>query len=225
MASFRELIKRVGRKIGLIDALKTNSFQGKIKQTSYTQSHNIYRPSKVVGVGLNKTGTKTLGACMVHLQFKHVTFSPEAFDLWRNNDYPALMKWVSTYDSFEDWPWPLMYKEIDKWHPGSSFILTRRKNPDIWFKSLCRHAERSGPTIFRKVIYGYEMPHDHKHEHIAYYEKHLDSVREYFKDRPNDLLEVCWEEGDGWAELAQFLHLPQPDIPFPHENKTPDQAS
>jgi hypothetical protein len=31
---------------------------------------------------------------------------------------------------------------------------------------------------------------------------------------------VCWENGDGWKELANFLEKPVPDQPFPHINKT-----
>ena len=176
---------------------------------------------KIVGVGLNKTGTKTLGTCLRHWQFNHASFSPAAFELWRRNNHAELLKTAAAYDSYEDWPWPLIFRDIDRLYPGSKFILTRRSDPEVWFKSLCKHAERTGPTIFRKYIYGYEMPHEHKDEHIRYYEEHLQTVRDYFKDRPEALLEVCWEEGSGWAELAQFLDRPAPDIPFPHENKAP----
>lgn len=175
---------------------------------------------KIVGIGLNKTGTKTLGACMRHWQLKHASFSPDAFDLWWNNDYSTLMKWVAMYDSFEDWPWPLIYNQIDSSFAGTRFILTRRKNPDVWFESLCKHAERTGPTIIRKAIYGFGMPHNYKREHIRYYNEHLHSVREHFNGKPEALLEVCWEEGSGWAELSRFLDLPQPDTPFPHENRS-----
>lgn len=176
---------------------------------------------KVAGIGLNKTGTCTLGACFRHWGLRHMSCSREAVELWRNREFPALMAWVAEYDSFEDWPWPLLYREIDQAFPGTKFILTRRKNSETWFRSLCRHAERS-PVDLRKKIYGHEMPHEHKAEHIAFYESHLAAVREYFRDRPGDLLEICWEEGDGWEELATFLGLEKPDIALPHENKTPD---
>lgn len=176
---------------------------------------------KIVGVGLNKTGTKTLGTCLRHWQLNHVSFSPEACDLWFDRDVSTLMTWVAKYDSFEDWPWPLLFREIDRSFPGSRFILTRRITADAWFESLCKHADRTGPTAFRKNIYGFDMPHGHKQEHVRFYEEHLRSVRDHFKDRPEALLEVCWEEGSGWAELAQFLGQPRPDTPFPHANKAP----
>lgn len=176
---------------------------------------------KIVGVGLNKTGTKTLRACLLHWGFRHVTCSKGAFDLWRDGRYDDLLAWVSAHDSFEDWPWPLIFRQIDKKFPNTKFILTRRKNAETWFNSLCSHAVRTGPTEFRKTIYGYEMPHVHKAEHLQFYEKHNESVRNYFRDRPADFLEVCWEEGDKWERLSEFLGLDCPKIPFPHENKRP----
>jgi hypothetical protein len=174
---------------------------------------------KVVGVGLNKTGTSTLGACLRHWGLKVASCNPEAFSLWRKGSYEKLLQWVDRYDGFEDWPWPLIYKEIDQKYPDSKFILTRRNNAEAWFASLEKHSERMGPTDMRKYIYGHVMPQGHKEEHIRFYENHLRSVREYFKDRPDGLLEVCFEEGDGWEKLACFLGFEHPNIPFPHANK------
>jgi len=178
---------------------------------------------KVVGIGLNKTGTTSLGECMVHWGLKHISCNQDAFNLWRDDKYTELLEWVAKYDSFEDWPWPLIYKLIDDKFPGSKFILTRRKDAETWFKSLCQHANRTGPTEYRKYIYGHEMPHEHKEEHIKLYLNHLESVREYFKDRPSDFLEVCWEDGDGWSALSRFLGFELPGVEFPHANKSPSR--
>lgn len=174
---------------------------------------------KIIGIGLNKTGTKSLGYCMQHWGFSHVSCSEEAFKLWCNSDFEKLLSWVEIYDSFEDWPWPLFYQRIDRNFPGSKFILTKRKNPETWFESLCAHADRTGPTVYRKYVYGNEMPHAYKEHHIKFYLDHLYSCREYFKNRPRDYLEVCWEDGDGWEELSRFLGLPLPLVAFPHENR------
>jgi hypothetical protein len=177
---------------------------------------------KIVGVGLNKTGTKTLRTCLLYWGFRHLSYSKDAFDSWRHGRYDDLLALVDAYDSFEDWPWPLIFRQIDEKFPNTKFVLTRRKDAETWFSSLCKHADRTGPTDFRKSIYGFEMPHAHKTEHVQFYENHIESVRNYFRNRPADLLEVCWEEGDQWERLSGFLGFDCPKIPFPHANKSPN---
>src|SRR5262245_441800 len=180
---------------------------------------------KVVGIGLNKTGTKTLGACLRFWGFKHISCDDAAFRLWCDGRIDeVLARYVAEHESFEDWPWPLIYREIDGAYPGTKFILTRRTDAERWFASLCRHAERTGEAHYRLRIYGHEMPHDHKREHLAFYEAHNRSVREHFRGRPDQLLEVCWEQGSGWSALAAFLRLPAPAVAFPHENSSARKA-
>lgn len=121
----------------------------------------------------------------------------------------------------KNWPWPLAYKELDKQYPSSKFILTRRKNSEVWYSSLKRHADRcSSSTKFRKLIYEYSDIHQHKEEFIAYYEMHNQNVREYFADRPDNFIELCWEAGDGWPKLCRFLDVDIPHKPFPHLNRS-----
>lgn len=179
---------------------------------------------KVIGIGLNKTGTKTLGACMRYFGYRHMSFSEDAFRLWQSGDMDTLMGVAEQYDSFEDWPWPLVFRQMDNRFPGSKFVLTTRASPEIWYDSLVRHSNLTGPTIFRKAIYGSSMPQGSKEEHISYYNQHILDVCRYFRFRQNDLLKVCWEEGDGWDKLANFLGLPIPEIHFPHENQGNGQS-
>ncbi|MEO1132059.1 MAG: sulfotransferase [Cyanobacteria bacterium J06639_1] len=176
---------------------------------------------KIVGIGLNKTGTSTLGVCFKHWGLEHVSVHHDAFKAWQAERFDDVVNIARQYDSFEDWPWPLVYQQLDRAYPGSKFVLTKRKDPQTWYKSLCKHAQRTGPTELREVIYGFAMPQQHQAEHIEFYNAHLQSVRDYFRDRPQDLLEICWEEGDGWPELADFLGLEDPGIPLPHANPCP----
>lgn len=175
----------------------------------------------MLGVGLNKTGTKTLGTCFERFGLRHVTWDRAAFDLWRVGRVDALLDRMERHDAFEDWPWPLLWRDVDPRFPEARFVLTVRRDPDVWFDSLCRHAERTGPTVFREAIYGHAMPHGHRDEHVAFYERHNAALRAHFRDRPGKLLEVCWERGDGWDELAPFLGHETPAEPFPHENARP----
>ena len=113
-----------------------------------------------------------------------------------------------------------MYREIDRAFPGTKFILTRRADDERWFTSISKHVLRKGRSKYHRHIYGHDFPHEHKREYIDFYETHNRAVRDYFKDRPDQLLEVCWEEGSGWDALAAFLALDRPDIPFPHANNS-----
>ena len=175
---------------------------------------------KVFGIGLNKTGTKSLGTSLRTLGFKNLSWSREIFDIYLTHGLQGLEEIIDCYTSFEDWPWPLMYRELDKKYPGSKFILTTRESPEIWYRSLCKHATRTGPNHIRRRVYGFDMPHGHQDEHIRCYNDHKNNVRAYFKSRPESLLEVCWENGDGWQELAPFLGSLVPDAPFPHKNNS-----
>ena len=180
---------------------------------------------KVFGIGLNKTGTTTLAECLKHLGYRHTTSNLELTRCVENGDLAPVFRYADSYDSFEDWPWPLVYRELDQRFPGSKFILTRRRDAATWLRSLKTHALLTGPTEFRRIAYGYAVPQGHEAEHLARYETHNAEVCRYFRDRPGDFLEVCWEEGAGWNELCSFLGRQVPDIPFPHANRTADKST
>jgi hypothetical protein len=174
---------------------------------------------KIFGIGLNKTGTKTLGICLQHLGYRHTSYNFDDLKRFNEGDFDFLFEKMRQFDSCEDWPWPLMFEFLDEKFPDGKFILTKRKTPEIWFESLCKHADCTGPKEARKITYGYEMPHQHRLHHIDFYNAHYRKVVDYFKDKPNKLLVVCWEDGDGWQQLCRFLGKSVPDILFPHVNE------
>ena len=176
---------------------------------------------KIIGVGLNKTGTKTLNTSLRHWGFRHFSIDKDAVQLYIDGNIKGLLQLVEQYDSFEDWPWPLIYREIDQAFPGSKFILTRRKDSETWFRSLCDHAELYHASRTWKAVYGYENPKKHKREHIEYYENHNRGVREYFRDRPDDLLEVCWGKGTGGTSLRGSSERSGPRSPSHTPTRSP----
>jgi hypothetical protein len=178
---------------------------------------------KVVGIGLNKTGTTTLAACLRRLGYaRHATCDYGLLAGYRNGDVEAIFRCIEANDSFEDWPFPLAYREIfDRFGERARFVLTTRKDARTWVESLKAHALRTPPVGHTRLLaYGYNYPHGLETEHIAIYERHNAEVRDFFRRRQAEhlLLEVCWERGDGWKELCGFLRTPAPDAPFPHEN-------
>ncbi|MEM8907768.1 MAG: sulfotransferase family protein [Bacteroidota bacterium] len=176
---------------------------------------------KVFGIGLHKTGTTTLGSCLRILGYTpHVSHHLEALKHWKANDWEQLWPIIDAHRSFEDWPWPLLYPQLYERYPNSKFILTLRSNRQVWYQSLAKHAQRTGPTEFRQLIYGYAMPEDNKAHHLQFYDHHLREVQAFFeKKAPDKLLVVCWERGDAWPVLCDFLGKEVPDLAFPHLNQ------
>ncbi|MFK7889530.1 MAG: sulfotransferase [Granulosicoccus sp.] len=176
---------------------------------------------RVVGIGLNKTATKSLAQCMEAIGYWNKSYCLHAFTLYQQKNWPALFDIMDNYNSFEDWPWPLMYREIEQHYPDARFILTTRASPDIWYRSLCKMAVRMGPlSQFEKHIYGYSMPQGRREEHLQFYNRHNAEVREYFADKPGKLLEVCFDEGVQMSTLCTFLDAPENDFQVPHENRS-----
>lgn len=177
---------------------------------------------KVVGIGLNKTGTKTLKHCLTHWGMNHQSYDLKAFQLFRDGKIEELLSWMEEFDSFEDWPWPLFYREIDERFPDAKFILTTRLTPDRWYQSLCKMAVRMGPfKDYERHIYGHAMPQGKREEHIRFYERHNEEVEGYFADRPHKLLKLCWEDGDNNdIRLASFLGCEPLKEPIPRINKS-----
>lgn len=183
--------------------------------------NTVDNQSKIFGIGLNKTGTTTLGQCGKILGFRCTSCDKGLLeDFVIRNDFTRIKQKVSQFDLFEDWPWPLIYKDLDRMFPGSKFILTVRHSEEKWLESLKNHSMKTPPSNHcRKLAYGFNFPHKNEKDHIEFYRRHNDNVRSYFKNRSNDFIELCWENGDGFEELCSFLNCNVPDVPFPHANK------
>ncbi len=178
---------------------------------------------KVFGVGWAKTGTTSLGTCFEILGYNHQTQRLDLTKHLGNNDLAPIMKVANKKDTFEDWPWLLLYKEFDKQFPESKFILTKRA-PEKWVKSYKNMLEGQGSATeelneIRRILYGLPFPEVSEEQLIKRYTQHNDDVIHYFKDRPEDLLIVDWSEGDGWKEICDFLGKKVPNIVFPHSNQ------
>ena len=180
---------------------------------------------KVFGLGLNKTGTKTLGRCLQHLGYRHQSYSTAALEMFVQGRIAELVRAAHQFDSCEDWPWPLIWRELyEEFGDTARYVLTRRSSSQVWIESLKSHALNTHPTLaMRPRVYGYYYPHGYEAEHIAAYDRHNSAVRTFFEQRaPHAFLEVCWEEGAGWRNLSRFLGTAEPDVPFPHERPLRD---
>lgn len=184
--------------------------------------------SKVFGIGLPKTGTTTLGYCFKEFGFNHRSFDMDLAVQIKRNELENVVAEVRKYETFEDWPWFLIYRELDQRFPNSKFILTLRRDTETYVASLRKHHARQGikKEDFVKPhwwddVFGFAPDQWDYQKSAQTYERHNREVREYFRDRTNDVLVVCRENGDDWDKLSKLLNEPCPDEPFPHLNISP----
>lgn len=180
---------------------------------------------KVFGIGFHKTGTTSLGEALRLLGYR-VT-GPNGVHR-RGMDHE--MAWaiarelLREYDAFQDNPWAMLYRELDREAPGSRFVLTIRPE-DAWLASVRSHfGSRSTPM--REWIYGagFGSPIGNEDRYLERFRRHNREVLEHFADRPHDLLVMDVTRGDGWELLCPFLGRAAPPGGFPHSNSASARA-
>lgn len=116
--------------------------------------------SKVFCLGLNKTGTSTLGSCYTILGYKQQGYSLEfSREYFQSGFSPLIQEVINKNDAFQDFPWPLMWKEVVGLYPDAKFVLTTRLTPEIWYKSECKHVARTPHSReVNKLVYGSDTP-------------------------------------------------------------------
>jgi hypothetical protein len=100
---------------------------------------------KVFGIGLNKTGTTSLGVWLSKAGFslveEHSAYMVR-LALQRSEDLFAL---VHKHSGFEDFPWPLVYKECFERFPGALQLqLRRRQQPQRRQQQQQQHQQQLG---------------------------------------------------------------------------------
>ena len=163
---------------------------------------------------------------------------------WSRKDFRRILRFCHTAQAFQDIPFSLPYtfQALDMRFPGSKFILTMRDNPDQWYNSLVNfHAKHFGHDKVpdyddlknATYIYPgwmleanraiYQTPDDdlyNKEILINHYNFHNQSVMEYFRHRPNDLLVINLAEKGSYAKFCEFIGKPCTREEFPWENRT-----
>lgn len=173
--------------------------------------------TKVFGIGLQKTGTSSLGKVLKTFGYNVNQTDYVMMTKLMEGDKEPIRQRAEEFDGFEDNPWPIVYKDLDNWFPGSKFILTIR-DKDNWLKSIIKHYGKK-TFEFEQWYYGVDYPIGNEAVYVDKFEKHNKEVLEYFKDRPDDLLVVDWEKGDKWDKICPFLGVEIPSEPFPHLNR------
>ena len=189
-----------------------------------------HRPVKVFGIGLSRTGTKSLTKALDWLGFNviHYPVGKEIFEELTKGIHSFSL--LQGYDGITDITVAPFYAQLDKLYPGSKFILTVR-DKESWLRSLEQHwkdkpafGDRPGREtkmkirrFLRAAVYGcYAFNRDR----MSYvYDLHYKNVVGYFRGRPESLLILDIVAGEGWEKLCPFLNVPMPDVPFPDVNE------
>lgn len=178
------------------------------------------RKARVFGLGLNKTGTSSLAAALTLLGYRHMGCRPDLLKAFKAGELAKVFRVTDWYESFDDWPYPLMYRELFvRYGRDARYVLTLRRSPEDWLESLKSFSLVTDPKDeCRSLAYGWAYPHGVESEFLERYQTHADGVRAFFEEQgaSDCLLEVCWEAGDGWEQLCGFLGVPIPSAPFPH---------
>lgn len=177
---------------------------------------------KVICLGLPKTGTTTFGRCAVTLGYEKAPYDVELVRQVAAKDTSAVGPALARHDCFEDWPWPVVYRDAYKLEPEAAYILTVRKDANIWLESIRNHTARNPSAESKQLrthLFGDSDPWGQGEKYKDFYESHNEQVASFFSDKADQFATVCWERGDGWEELCALLRLEVPaNTAFPHAN-------
>ena len=202
--------------------------------------------SKLFCIGFNKTGTTSLANALTELGIQVAPQHPaEKLILsWMDRDFSKIIEFTKSHYAFQDVPFslPFTFIVLDYFWPKSKFILTVRNSAEEWYQSITRfHSKIWGngeiPTYeqLKNANYAYkgyawdyiqgtfntpkDKPYD-KNKLIAVYDQHNRNVREYFRNRPKDLLVLNVARKNAFNELSIYLGYAPTKQSFPYKGKT-----
>ncbi|MGY8640250.1 MAG: sulfotransferase [Verrucomicrobiales bacterium] len=204
--------------------------------------------SKVFVIGANKTGTTSLGDFLNRNDYKLgcQKTAEDLFESWKARDWGPIIDYCNQSTAFQDIPFSLDYTYIalDSSFPNSKFILSTRKDSEVWYKSLYSHLQRITKSEIIDASTLYEFTNNHPKGYLLdifergfgmeresildpqrlkkWYDRRNSEVRTYFENRPNDFLEICIDDPNSHQDLYDFLGVNE-DIPLNQLNSNPDR--
>lgn len=188
--------------------------------------------TRIFGIGLHRTATTSLHRALETLGFNSWHWSPvgnlapahAAREMWLEMVNQGRSETLERSQALSDLPIPMLYDRLDAAYPGSKFILTER-GESKWLRAAAEHFSPLNPYRaewppfthrLHEILYGRQ---DFEPDvFLARYRCHNAEVRDYFRDRPGDLLVMDMDDGAGWDALCRFLECPVPDKPYPYAN-------
>lgn len=177
----------------------------------------LKRP-KVFVIGFHKTGTSSLGKALQILGYDVCGSLKTGYAV--QHSYHAVWEkakeLTAYYDGFQDTPWFLFYRKLYQLYPDAKFILTVR-NEEKWLRSALNHFGTNHlQWHYHSLIYGKADAEKMK----AIYQFHNANVRSFFKNMPENFLEINLNaEKNIWDKLCNLIGAKKPNVKFPFANK------
>lgn len=188
------------------------SHTGRAILRAYRRRANPRDPAKprVLCVGFQKTGTSSFGRAMRRLGFAHYGHDRDLEARLAEGDVERCLDFAAHFDSLDDRPWsmPAFVEAYRRRFPGTRYVLLERDERQ-WLRSY----------------FAYFGPCCDEAEALRRLRDHRARMLELLADEPHVLrMDIC--SGEGFETLCPFLSVPEPDAPFPWENRgiTPDRA-
>lgn len=187
---------------------------------------NVANGPKVFVIGFHKTGLTSLGAALNLLGYtvchrakpvREALGQERMIQLLQEKNYAPIFSIAQSFNAFHDNPWFWLYQQLDEEFPGSKFILSTREEND-WLRSAGSYFGDSS-SDFRQLVYGQGALRGNETLYLNRYRKHNHEARAWFKNRPDQFLELDVIARPSWDTLCNFLHKPVPAYTFPHLNK------
>jgi hypothetical protein len=176
----------------------------------------------VFGLGLSRTGTRSLAAGLDLLGFPCVHYPDPALML--DGAYEDALR---GFRAATDITVGVFFRELDAAYPGSRFVLTVR-DLDPWLASIEAHTRRimrdtpeeldpgHPKGIVRRMCFG--TAGWDRERFIETYRGHRERVEAHFAGQTDRLLVIDVTKGDPWPALCAFLGVDRPGARFPHRN-------
>ena len=184
----------------------------------FLEKINPFRCSKILVVGLSKTGTTSLHDAFSHLGINSIHYP----QFYRSVDNSLEFNWHWKFErsrAFSDIPVVVFLDELVEKYPNSYIVYTSRDKV-TWLESCRKHFD--SPAInpignaLRLKVYGCPIFDFGKFSDV--YDQHTKMIKERFKNHPR-FVEVKLEQKDKWSDLCTLLKVPIPTVDYPHANK------
>ena len=187
---------------------------------------------KIFCIGFYKTGTTTLFEALRILGYDTVNGdTPGSYP--GADDGETLVKQIEAgdyrlptferFDAFTDNPYFTIWRQIHAMFPDAKYILTVR-DEEPWIASCVKFYRNRRIRPMRVWMFGRHADPSRSPESrqawLDAYRAHNAAVREFFRGREHQFLELEPTREPGWERLCAFLGAPIPDRPWPHANPT-----